>query len=130
MQSCMTTPALAAPSCALPSVWLRVERPVADRRAESAPHSVRGARTPLFTLALLVVVIVSAIGVIYTAHRSRELFRELEQARGEQNDIQIEWRQLLLERSTLSSHARVEQIADQQLQMTLPEGDMHPMVVE
>ena len=41
----------------------------------------------------------SAFGVIYTSHRARELFRELELLRRDENEIQIGWRQLLLERS-------------------------------
>ncbi len=83
---------------------------------------------PWVTILLSLAVVASAVGVIYTAHRARELFRTLEQARREQNEIQIEWRQLLLERSTLSSHARVEQIAGEQLQMTVPEVEMHATV--
>jgi cell division protein FtsL len=90
-------------------------------RKTDAP--VRTAGIPWFSALLALAVIVSAIGVIYTAHRSRELFRTLEQARREENDFQIEWRQLLLERSTLSAHARVEQIAAEQLQMTVPETE-------
>jgi len=102
---------------------------MAERKPEaSAP--VHMARAPWFSAALALAVIVSAVGVIYTAHRSRELFRTLEQARREQNDIQIEWRQLLLERSTLSSHARVEQIAGEQLQMTLPQIETPVTVAE
>jgi cell division protein FtsL len=85
---------------------------------------------PLVALCLLLAVVVSAIGVVYTAHRSRELFRSLEQARRDQNEIQIEWRQLLLERSTLASHARVEAIADTQLQMKLPASEINMVVIE
>jgi cell division protein FtsL len=85
---------------------------------------------PLAAVGLLLAVVVSAIGVVYTAHRSRELFRSLEQARRDQNEIQIEWRQLLLERSTLASHARVEAIADKELQMKLPEGEINMVVIE
>ena len=66
---------------------------------------------------LLTLVVISSFGVIFSAHRSRELFRELERGRREQNQIQVEWRQLLLERSTLSSHARVEAMARDALKM-------------
>lgn len=102
---------------------------MAERRAETAA-SPESRRMPLIALCLLLAVVVSAIGVVYTAHRSRELFRSLEQARRDQNEIQIEWRQLLLERSTLASHARVEAIADKELQMKLPEGEINMVVIE
>ena len=102
---------------------------MAERMTETAPVPA-SRRMPLLALCLLLAVVVSAIGVVYTAHRSRELFRSLEQARRDQNEIQIEWRQLLLERSTLASHARVEAIADKQLQMKLPESEINMVVIE
>ena len=99
---------------------------MADAKTEPAPERTAG--TPWVTLLLALLVVATALGVIYTAHRSRELFRTLEQVRRDQNEIQIEWRQLLLERSTLSAHARVEQIAGQQLQMSLPQTELHATV--
>ncbi len=102
---------------------------MAEHRAETAAVPA-SRRMPLVALCLLLAVVVSAIGVVYTAHRSRELFRSLEQARRDQNEIQIEWRQLLLERSTLASHARVEAIADKQLQMKLPASEINMVVIE
>jgi cell division protein FtsL len=102
---------------------------MAERMTETAPVPA-SRRMPLLALCLLLAVVVSAIGVVYTAHRSRELFRSLEQARRDQNEIQIEWRQLLLERSTLASHARVEAIADKQLQMKLPASEINMVVIE
>ena len=102
---------------------------MAERRTETAAVPA-SRRMPLLALCLLLAVVVSAIGVVYTAHRSRELFRSLEQARRDQNEIQIEWRQLLLERSTLASHARVEAIADKQLQMKLPTSEINMVVIE
>lgn len=99
---------------------------MAESKVDTPP--ARTARLPWLTLLLALLVVATALGVIYTAHRSRELFRTLEQARRDQNEIQIEWRQLLLERSTLSAHARVEEIAGQQLQMSLPQTEMHATV--
>ena len=87
-------------------------------------------RWPLLAAVLLVVSVLSSFGVIYAAHESRELFRQLEQARRDENEIQIEWRQLLLERGTLSSHARVEAMAGSALQMVPVEGDLRVLVAE
>lgn len=81
-------------------------------------------------LCLVVLIVMSSFGVIYSAHKSRELFRQLEQVRREQNEIQIEWRQLLLERSTLSAHARVEAMAKSELQMAPVSGELKMLVIE
>lgn len=87
-------------------------------------------RWPLLAAVLLVLSVLSSFGVIYAAHESRELFRQLEQARRDENEIQIEWRQLLLERGTLSSHARVEAMAGSELKMVPVEGELRVLVAE
>ena len=97
----------------------------------SPPDVPRATRSQRVVLLLLVAVCtISAFAVVYSAHRSRELFRDLEAARREQNEIQVEWRQLLLERSTQSSHARVEAIADAQLGMKPVDGEIRTVVVQ
>jgi len=97
----------------------------------AAPASARGASPwPRIAVLLLVACTLTALAVIYSAHRARELFRELEQARREHNEIQVEWRQLLLERSTLSSHARVESMAGNELRMRPPADELNMVVVE
>jgi cell division protein FtsL len=99
---------------------------VEESPRETAPPD----RWPVFAALLLVLAVLSSFGVIYAAHESRELFRQLEQARRDENEIQIEWRQLLLERGTLSSHARVEAIANSELQMVPVGGEFRMLVVE
>ena len=97
---------------------------------EPARETAAPDRWPLLAAVLLVLSVLSSFGVIYAAHESRELFRQLEQARRDENEIQIEWRQLLLERGTLSSHARVEAMAGSELQMVPVEGELRVLVVE
>ena len=53
-------------------------------------------------------VLVSALAVIYSTHRSRQMFDELEGLSQEQNRLEVEWGRLLLERSTRSSLGAVE----------------------
>jgi cell division protein FtsL len=101
-----------------------------DTASSATARVPSAARGPLLAGVLLLAIVASAVAVIYSAHRSRELFRELEQARRDENEIQIEWRQLLLERSTLSSHTRVETIAGSELQMTSPPPEMRTVVVQ
>lgn len=103
----------------------------AKQSDESRPADVgRGLNWMVLSAAILLLALVSSFGVIFSAHKSRELFRELERARHEQNEIQIEWRQLLIERSTLSSHVRVESIARSELQMEPLADDFRVLVIE
>jgi cell division protein FtsL len=62
----------------------------------------------------------SALGVVYSVHSSRQLVTELQQLRHEQEQLQVQWGQLLLEKSTLGSYARVEVTARDRLGMYLP----------
>lgn len=70
--------------------------------------------------ALVAVLVVSAIGVVISAHENRELFNTLSQLHGERDDLQREWSQLLLEQSALSAHGRIEQQAAERLGMVVP----------
>ena len=84
---------------------------------EPARDAAAPDRRPLLAALLLVLAVLSSFG-------------ELEQGRRDENEIQIEWRQLLLERGTLSSHARVEAMAGSELQMVPVEGELRVLVVE
>ena len=92
--------------------------------------SVARVRWSLVAGLLLVLCIASAFAVVFAAHEARERFRELEQLRRAENEIQVEWRQLLLERSTQSSHARVETIAGTELGMVPPGGPIRTVVAD
>ena len=81
-------------------------------------------RPPLKSLIILMVlVMVSAFGVIYTKHKSRKLFVELQALHKARDDMDIEWGQLQLEQSTLATHSRVEGVAGAKLGMTIPEAN-------
>ncbi len=78
-------------------------------------------------LALLIAaVFLSALAVIDARHENRMLFAQLQQLQQQRDQINVEWGQLLLEQSTWSTHARIEQIATQKLNMEMP---AHPEIV-
>lgn len=78
-------------------------------------------------LALLIAaVFLSALAVIDARHENRMLFAQLQQLRQQRDQINVEWGQLLLEQSTWSTHARIEQVATQKLNMEMP---AHPEIV-
>jgi cell division protein FtsL len=66
-------------------------------------------------------VLVSAAGAVYTRHRARELFVQLEALNRQSDNLDIEWGQLQLEQSTWSTHAFVERVASTRLHMATPD---------
>jgi cell division protein FtsL len=69
---------------------------------------------------LAAAVMLSALAVVYTKHHSRQLFIELEALKAQRDSMDIEWNRLLLEQATWATPTRVEMIARDRLQMTLP----------
>jgi cell division protein FtsL len=78
---------------------------------------------PVTVIVLLLLVIVSSMGVVYAKHQGRKLFIEL-QALGEARDnMDIEWGQLQLEQSTLTTQGQVERAARERLGMVSLSAD-------
>ncbi len=65
-------------------------------------------------------VLASAAGAIYSKHRARESFVELERLNSRRDNLEIEWGQLQLEQSAWSTHAFVERVASTKLKMGMP----------
>jgi cell division protein FtsL len=74
----------------------------------------------LLVLGLWLGVLGSAAGAIYSKHRARELFVELERLNQRRDNLEIEWGQLQLEQSAWSTHAFVESVASAKLHMAMP----------
>lgn len=72
---------------------------------------------------LFVLVLGSAIMLVYTKHQSRKLFVELQQLKYQVDDLNTEWGQLQLEQSAWSDHGRIERVARTRLSMVMPEPD-------
>lgn len=75
---------------------------------------------------LICAVFLSALAVVDARHEDRVLFAQLQQQRQQRDQLNIEWGQLLLEQSTWSTHARIEQLATQKLDMVMPS---HPQII-
>lgn len=83
----------------------------------------------LIILGLLAIASVSsAIAVVVTRHESRTLFVELQALERERDRMNEEWGQLQLEQATWGTHARVEEIAHNKLQMVPPQPKSTVMV--
>ena len=71
-------------------------------------------------LLLFIAVLVSAIGVSYSAHLNRQLLNSLYSEMSVRDKPQAEWGRLILEQSTWTAHSRIEQLATEQLKMRIP----------
>jgi cell division protein FtsL len=73
-------------------------------------------------LVFAIVCVTSAMALVYTKHESRRLFVELESLTEERDELNIEWGQLQIEQSTWATHARIEQVATDDLELMRPEA--------
>lgn len=74
----------------------------------------------LLVFIFAVVCVLSATALVYTKHESRKLFVELEGLTQERDNLNIEWGQLQIEQSTWAQHARIEQVAKDDLSLVRP----------
>lgn len=63
----------------------------------------------------------SAAGAVYTKHRSRELFVQLERLHRQRDELDMTWGQLQTEQSMYTAHAQVEAFATVRLHMVTPD---------
>jgi cell division protein FtsL len=74
----------------------------------------------IFIYFLLLLVVLSAFSVIYFTHLNRQTTSGLEILLTERDELDIEWRNLLLEENSLAEHSTIESKAKKLLQMKRP----------
>jgi cell division protein FtsL len=72
-------------------------------------------------MVLLLAVVASGVVLVYSRHKSRALFQQLEALSTQHDEQQIEWGRLQLEQATWSENSRIEQIARERLGLDFPE---------
>jgi len=77
----------------------------------------------IITLILFLLVMGSAVGVIFSKHESRKLFVQLQVLQKEKDQMNVEWGRMQLEQSTHATHGRIESLAIKKLGMRLPAAD-------
>lgn len=82
--------------------------------------AMRLSKSLCFTLLLLLVVLTSALAVIYTTNEHRSCFSHLQRLEQKNHELQLQWGQLLLEQASLATPARIEAWAINKLEMHLP----------
>ena len=77
------------------------------------------ARHPVRVL-LFLAVLVSAGLVILSAHHNRQMSIAIERLMQEKDQLDVEWRHLVLEQSALAEHNRIETLVKSKLNMRRP----------
>ncbi len=80
-------------------------------------------RMLIVLILLYVMVMASALLLVYSRHQSRKLFVELQQLNHRIGALNTEWSQLQLEQSAWSRHGRIEGKARKELSMIMPRSD-------
>lgn len=93
---------------------------MAVQKAALAVDIFTDIRRSFFSYLLLVLVIVSAFLVIYFTHVNRQTTSELEVLLTERDELDIEWRNLLIEQNSLAEHSAIESKAAKLLDMKRP----------
>ncbi len=70
---------------------------------------------------LMLLSVATAVAVIYSKHRVRALFGEIQRFERDLDNLEVEWGQLQLEQNTLAELGRVQKYAYEELDMVIPE---------
>lgn len=65
-----------------------------------------------------IMIVCSALYNIYITHETRGLVTQIERLSQDQDNLMIEWRNLLIEEHTLDEHSRIRRIAVKKLSMS------------
>ncbi|MBS0602921.1 MAG: cell division protein FtsL [Plasticicumulans sp.] len=71
-------------------------------------------------LVLVLTILATGVGIVWSKHQSRKLFVELQGLQKVRDDLDIEWNQLQLEQSTLATESVIDQAARTRLDMGIP----------
>lgn len=82
----------------------------------------------LLRVLLFLAVVASAIAVILSSHHNRQMHIALEKTMVERDELDVEWRNLVLEQGALSEHNRVESLVKKNLGMYRPSPEEEVVV--
>ncbi len=75
---------------------------------------------PLIAAGLSLVLVGSALGVAYSAHETRNMYRDLQTLEKDFDDLEHEYEKLLLEQSAWADYTRLDRLAHDELAMAAP----------
>ena len=78
-----------------------------------------------FTISLMCAIFFSALSVVYVQAHCRTYFAELQSLQKQNDNLRVQWHQLIVEQNTWATQARIQAIAEQKLAMIVPkQGDL------
>ncbi|VAW45921.1 hypothetical protein MNBD_GAMMA02-1091 [hydrothermal vent metagenome] len=81
------------------------------------------------TVMLSFVLVGVLVNYVYFQNETRKLFAETQSVEKQKLELDDEWARLQVEKSTLVSNNRIEQVAREQLNMKLPEDEQVLVIV-
>lgn len=81
------------------------------------------------TVILSVLLIAVLVSYVYKQNETRKLFAQTQSIEKEKLELNAEYARLQIEKSTLVSNNRIEQVAREQLNMKLPEDEQVLVIV-
>lgn len=79
-------------------------------------------KSSFLIIGLIASLFISAFSIVYVKDLNRRLFIEYQNLQRDKVHELIEWGKLLLEQSTLSTQSRIQEVAENQLHMIIPEA--------
>lgn len=92
--------------------------------------SILISRSQLSGLILMLTLLFSALSVIYVTNMTRGLNAAFQKMLIERRQIELQWGQLISEKSTWTMPLKVEEVAAQQFDMVMPDHDSTVTVSE
>ena len=77
----------------------------------------------LAVVLLVIAVVISSLGVVYTAHETRAAYAKLQDLQETRDSLDSQYEKLLLEQSAWADYSRIDQIAHKQLKMSSPKPE-------
>ena len=77
---------------------------------------------PIIVMSLGMLLTCSALGVAYSSHMTRNMYRDLQSLEKDHDDLSHEYEKLLLEQSAWADYTRLDQLARDELAMSAPGG--------
>jgi len=77
----------------------------------------------MMIFALTLLLLITALAVVYDKYQLRQLFYEIQKAERKLDEYEVEWGRLQLEITMLTAENRVERLATKRLKMVMPLRD-------
>ena len=82
--------------------------------------SIKTTKVQCAAQALMLMILLSAIAVVYVTNQTRNAYHELQRSQNHQHELNIQYGQLELEKGTWGTQARIERVAETKLHMQVP----------